>query len=1167
MRRWFRLALTVTALIALTSAAGTQRVFAQAPPSAFPADGAFNAVTCVDPTAVPSQDSCSDSARDHRNVVGGGNMPAYQLTNDGTYLYMRLRLEGDPRQSGALVAFAWGFGIDVDGDGAFESYVSVIGQGNDDRVEIYDQDSSNGVTPNRVKPGGAGADTSLRPVVTDGSQNSWVQVTSAGSRFCNDSVAGSDFFLTAAVPLSVLADFGALGGSVAYGGSSSNFTGIQSDFVCIDGAPTACTMGSQCPSGVCLTGTGVCGPGIPPIPLGCLDTSLDNTAIDSGCSTTSRHCLVANNTSVCVPCISDGHCVDANECTINTCASNACTFPASAVGSTCSIGVCDSNVTCATVAVSIDSPSDGAVLTSTTPTVSGTATPGLVVSVSVDGDVIGTVNAAANGAWSLPVSSPLTQGSHSLSASVTTGNGAAMDLVTVTIDTLTAVAFTFPAAFELIADPTPTLMGSGEAGATVSVTVDGNPIGSVVVANNGTWFLTVPLSLSVGSHSAVASAIDTAGNAAVASVAFEIVQCLDNLNCSGATPQCNPSTNTCVACLDGSHCNDNNDCTVDSCGAGACMNSARPEATPCAGGVCSNPGSACVECVNDEQCSGVTPRCDTSTNACVACLNAAHCNDNNDCTSDSCSAGVCANAVRGFGASCAQGICNATNVCAVVFVRIDTPLDNAVTADAMPVISGAATAGTTVTIRVDGSVVGSVVADANSAWTFALTSALAPGTHFVDAEISTSNGAPTDRVTFTVDLSTDVTIASPADGSTILDATPTIRGTGEPGAEIVVLVNSIEVGRVNVALDGTWQVITTTALANGPHTVAATATDAAGNTDMANAAFTVAVSTQVAILAPVDGDAVADDAPTVVGTAVPGATIDVTLSDGVDTTVIGQVIADGNGDWSIAINQVLADGTYTVVARATVGSASAEDSSTFRVDTSTSVTIDLVDPRLGRVAGTGEPGATVVLEIDGTVVGNAVVGSDGNWVVSIVPLTDGDYELVATATDTLGNTGSVSVTVSVETQDASADNDAGATDAGLTDGGVLADAGAAIDAAIDSGAASDGGAGVDGGMGGAGGDAAVMGTDSGTDGAVMTDAGMQVSDSGMNPGDSGMSLSDSGMNMGDGAISSDAGSKTKGRYSGGALCSVSAGASGSRVALGLFLLTTLVALRRRRRAN
>ena len=56
------------------------------------------------------------------------------------------------------------------------------------------------------------------------------------------------------------------------------------------------------------------------------------------------------------------------------------------------------------------------------------------------------------------------------------------------------------------------------------------------------------------------------------------------------------------------------------------------------------------------------------------------------------------------------------------------------------------------------------------------------------------------------------------------------------------------------------------------------------------------------------------------------------------------------------------------------------------------------------IVGTGEPGATVTVSIDGAEIGDAVVDEDGNWTVPVTtPLADGPHTASAIQTDEAGN--------------------------------------------------------------------------------------------------------------------------------------------------------------------
>lgn len=123
----------------------------------------------------------------------------------------------------------------------------------------------------------------------------------------------------------------------------------------------------------------------------------------------------------------------------------------------------------------------------------------------------------------------------------------------------------------------------------------------------------------------------------------------------------------CLECLVNGHCDDDNECTTDTCStAGTCSNPSLPATTECSGGVCDGATAdpMCVECLSDAQCGGDRPFCDTEARVCVECLTPTHCDDGNDCTTDACNAGICANPPEAFGTVCDDAdACSDTSTC------------------------------------------------------------------------------------------------------------------------------------------------------------------------------------------------------------------------------------------------------------------------------------------------------------------------------------------------------------------------------------------------------------------------------------------------------------------------------------------------------------------------
>ncbi|MFZ5441866.1 MAG: Ig-like domain-containing protein, partial [Myxococcota bacterium] len=268
-----------------------------------------------------------------------------------------------------------------------------------------------------------------------------------------------------------------------------------------------------------------------------------------------------------------------------------------------------------------------------------------------------------------------------------------------------------------------------------------------------------------------------------------------------------------------------------------------------------------------------------------------------------------------------------------------TPANGSVTNDNTPTYAGTAEANSTVAIVVDGFLAGTATADGSGNWSFTPVSTLSNGSHTVvaaatDAAGNTSINSNTN--TFTVDTTAPAApvVTAPANGSTTNDNTPTVTGTAEANSTVAVFVDGVQVGTTTASGAGAWS-FTTSTLADGSHTVRATATDAAGNTS-ANSntnTFTVDTSAPAApvVTAPANGSTTNDNTPTVTGTAEANSTVAVFV-DGVQ---VGTTTASGAGAWSFTTS-TLADGSHTVRATATdaAGNTSANsNTNTFTVDT------------------------------------------------------------------------------------------------------------------------------------------------------------------------------------------------------------------------------------------
>ncbi|MCK0153765.1 Ig-like domain-containing protein [Alcanivorax sp. S6407] len=166
-----------------------------------------------------------------------------------------------------------------------------------------------------------------------------------------------------------------------------------------------------------------------------------------------------------------------------------------------------------------------------------------------------------------------------------------------------------------------------------------------------------------------------------------------------------------------------------------------------------------------------------------------------------------------------------------------------VTNDQTLIISGSADAGATVEVLLNGSVIGSIIANGSGEWTLDYTGAvLAEGAYTLKAQASDAAGntgtvaAPFFNVL--VDI-TDPQMATFAeDGDTLVDSTPTLSGTAEPNVAVVV---SIDGQQYSTSADGAgnWSVTVTNTLADSSYAVLVTSTDLAGNSSQTNGSVTI----------------------------------------------------------------------------------------------------------------------------------------------------------------------------------------------------------------------------------------------------------------------------------------------------------------------------------------
>ncbi|MEG8265051.1 Ig-like domain-containing protein [Acinetobacter baumannii] len=597
---------------------------------------------------------------------------------------------------------------------------------------------------------------------------------------------------------------------------------------------------------------------------------------------------------------------------------------------------------------------DDVLTNDSTPALTGTVNdPTATVVVNVDGTDYPAVN-NGDGTWTLADNTlpTLADGPHTITVTATDAAGnAGTDTAVVTIDT------TAPNAPVL--DPinaTDPVSGTAEAGSTVTVTYPDGTTATVVAGTDGTWSVPNPGNL-VDGDTVTATATDPAGNTSLP-----------------GTGTVSADITAPVVALDDVLTNDS---------------------TPALTGTVNDPTATVVVNVDGTDYPAVNNGDGTWTLA-----------DN--------TLPVLADGPHTITVTATDAAGNAGTDTAVV--TIDTTAPNAPVLDpinATDPVSGTAEAGSTVTVTYPDGTTATVVAGTDGSW-----SVPNPG-NLVDGDTVTATAtdpAGNTSLPGTGTVSADITAPVVAlDDMLTNDSTPALTGTvNDPTATVVVNVDGTDYPAVNNG-DGTWTLADNTlpVLADGPHTITVTATDAAGNAGTDTAVVTIDTTAPNApVLDPINAT------DPVSGTAEAGSTVTVTYPDGTTATVV----AGTDGSWSVPNPGNLVDGdTVTATATDPAGNTSLPGTGTVSADiTAPVVALDdvLTNDSTPALTGTvNDPTATVVVNVDGTDY-PAVNNGDGTWTLAdntLPVLADGPHTITVTATDAAGNAGTDTAVVTIDT--------------------------------------------------------------------------------------------------------------------------------------------------------
>ncbi|MBS0219349.1 MAG: M10 family metallopeptidase C-terminal domain-containing protein [Proteobacteria bacterium] len=345
-------------------------------------------------------------------------------------------------------------------------------------------------------------------------------------------------------------------------------------------------------------------------------------------------------------------------------------------------------------------------------------------------------------------------------------------------------------------------------------------------------------------------------------------------------------------------------------------------------------------------------------------------------------------------------------------------------------LMGTGEANATVHFTVDGTpIAATATADATGAWSYTPTG-LADGPHTIVAtETDLAGNIGSASLSFTLSTATTpvvterLAVDTGASSTDRITSNPTLSGTASPNSIVHFTVDGNAVSATATAnTNGTWS-YTPTGLADGTHTIVASETNAAG-TGTASLTFTLDTMAPHVTEGLVNdtgisnSDKVTSNA-SLTGSGDAGAIVHFTV-DG--TAIAATATADANGVWSYTPTG-LADGAHTIVATETdLAGSTGSASLSFTLDT----TAPLLTEHLAgggttaaspALTGTGDAGAVVHFAIDGSAIADtATADATGAWSFTPSGLADGAHTVIASETDAAGNTGSASLTFTLQAQ-------------------------------------------------------------------------------------------------------------------------------------------------------
>ncbi|WP_198286573.1 Ig-like domain-containing protein, partial [Pseudomonas chlororaphis] len=487
------------------------------------------------------------------------------------------------------------------------------------------------------------------------------------------------------------------------------------------------------------------------------------------------------------------------------------------------------------------------------PAISGKAEAGSTVVIMDKGQEIGRAQANEAGEWTFTPATPLANGGHDLSVkaidaagnasepsdnfdfNVIAGGAPAMPAITAVKDDIGSIQGNLQKN-AVTDDSKPTIEGTAEAGATVSIYSNGNLLGTTVADAAGQWSFTPETELTDGLHNLTATATNLAGNISPSTGLYPITVDTQAPSADNAA-ELHDDVGQIQGVIKSGDTTDDNLPTL--------TGKAEGNATVVIYDNGQKIGQTTTDADGNWSFTPSTPLVDGAHNFVTEVIdqagNVGEKSAGTDFIVDT----------RAVEISITKAVDDAGS-------KQGNLAKGDVTDDATPTLSGKATAGGIVKIYDGATLLGQTTADAQGNWSFT-PAALADGLHNLTATVTTEAKGESEHTSI-FDLTVDTTApnkpgiddaqddvgaiqGSIGNGKHTDDTTPTLSGKGEPGSTVNIYDKGDLLGSATVGENGEWTFTPTSPLVDGEHSFTVTNVDKAGNVSEPSEAYVVIVDT------------------------------------------------------------------------------------------------------------------------------------------------------------------------------------------------------------------------------------------------------------------------------------------------------------------------------------